>query len=97
RGLSLTGSRSDGLGFGEHDQNHGRPRRAAPTVRSEILEWFFGGGGQEGCPPGYYWIARKVNDPVFVGILRKTPIMPRFQIKPENNWFCGSTNDLSRL
>jgi len=31
-------SRSDGLGFGEPDQNHGRPRRAAPTVRSAIFK-----------------------------------------------------------
>lgn len=28
------------------------------------------------------WIARKVNDPVFVGNLRKTLIRLRFQIKP---------------
>src|SRR4029079_1130918 len=27
----------DGLGVGEHDFNRGRPLRAAPTVRSEIL------------------------------------------------------------
>jgi len=26
------------VGFGEHDQSHGRPRRAAPTVRSIFRE-----------------------------------------------------------
>jgi len=31
----LSDSRGHGLGFGEHDLNRGRPRRAAPTVRSE--------------------------------------------------------------
>jgi len=36
RGLSRV-QESHGLGFGEHDQNHGRPRRAAPTVRSMIV------------------------------------------------------------
>jgi DNA adenine methylase len=37
-----TDSRNKGLGFGEHDLNQGRPRRAAPTVRSMLkppLKW----------------------------------------------------------
>jgi hypothetical protein len=55
------------------------------------------GGGQEGCPPGYYWIARKVNDPVFVGNLKKTPIRRRFQNNLKNSRFSGGTNVLSRL
>jgi len=34
--LKYTDSSFDGLGFGEHDLNRGRPRRAAPTVRSTV-------------------------------------------------------------
>jgi hypothetical protein len=34
--LKYTDSGFDGLGFGEHDLNRGRPRRAAPTVHSTV-------------------------------------------------------------
>jgi len=35
--LSTRNSRIAALGFGEYDFNQGRPRRAAPTVRSEMF------------------------------------------------------------
>jgi hypothetical protein len=37
------------------------------------------GGGQEGCPPGWYWIARKGERSEIPDILRKTRIARVFQ------------------
>ena len=44
-----------------------------------------------------YWIARKVNDPKYVGILSKTRIDQWFQYCGLKGVFCGSAKAFARL